>query len=98
MDTLKWQHKYNEIKGFLLRILNKEFLIFMCFLVISFTFWFLSTLNDTYEKEVMVPIVLTDVPQDIVITEPLPDSMRVTLRDKGLNLFKYPSYRNPTRR
>lgn len=88
MDTLKWQH-YNEIKGFLLRILNKEFLIFMCFLVISFTFWFLSTLNDTYEKEVMVPVVLTDVPQDIVITEPLPDSMRVTLRDKGLNLFKY---------
>lgn len=89
MDALKWQHRYKEIKDFLFRILNKEFLIFLCFLVVSFTFWFLSTLNDTYETEVKVPVVLTDVPHDIVITDSLPDSLRVTLRDKGFNLVNY---------
>lgn len=71
------------------RTLNKEFLIFLCFLVVSFVFWFLFTLNDTYEKEIKVPIEITDTPQNIVITDSLPDSMRVTLRDKGFNLLKY---------
>lgn len=89
MDALKWQHTYRKIKDFLFRTLNKEFLIFLCFLVVSFVFWFLFTLNDTYEKEIKVPIEITDTPQNIVITDSLPDSMRVTLRDKGFNLLKY---------
>lgn len=89
MDSLQWQHKYKDTKDFLLRILNKEFLVFLCFLAVSTAFWFLTTLNDTYEKEVKVPITISDVPQNIVITEPLPDSIRVTLRDKGFNLLKY---------
>lgn len=89
MDKLQWQHKYKDTKDFLFGMLNKEFFVFLFFLLVSAAFWFLSTLNETYEKEVKVPITITDIPQNIVITDELPDSIKVTLRDKGFNLIRY---------
>lgn len=89
MNRLHWQHKYKDSKDFLFGLLNKEFFVFLFFLSVSTAFWFLSTLNETYEKEVKVPIMITDIPQNIVITDDLPDSIRVTLRDKGFNLLRY---------
>lgn len=68
---------------------SKEFLIFCFFLAISATFWFLSTLNDTYEKEYPLRVEITDIPHNVVITEPLPDTIRVVLRDKGYSLLEY---------
>ena len=68
---------------------SKEFLIFCFFLVVSATFWFLSTLNDTYEKEYPLRVEITEIPHNVVITEPLPDTIRVVLRDKGYNLLEY---------
>lgn len=89
MDKLQWQHKYKDTKDFLFSMLNKEFFVFLFFLFVSTAFWFLSTLNETYEKEVKVSVTITDIPQNIVITEGLPDTIKVTLRDKGFNLIKY---------
>lgn len=89
MNRLHWQHKYKDSKEFLFGLLNKEFFVFLFFLSVSTAFWFLSTLNETYEKEVKVPIMVTDVPQNIVITDDLPDSIKVTLKDKGFNLLRY---------
>ncbi len=89
MDSLHWQHKYKDTKDFLFKLLNKEFLVFSFFLFVSAAFWFLSTLNETYEKDIKVPISITDVPPNIVITDGLPDSVRITLKDKGFNLLKY---------
>ena len=89
MDKLQWQHKYKDTKDFLFSMLNKEFFVFLFFLLVSAAFWFLSTLNETYEKEVKVAVTITDIPQNIVITEGLPDTIKVTLRDKGFNLIKY---------
>lgn len=77
------------MRNSLLEFSSKEFLIFVFFLAVSATFWFLSTLNDTYEKEYPLKMEITDIPRNIVITEPLPDSIRVTLRDKGFNLMEY---------
>ena len=55
MDTLHWQHKYKDTRDFLLRLLNKEFLVFLFFLLVSTAFWFMTTLNETYEKEIKIP-------------------------------------------
>ncbi len=89
MNIPLWQHKHSNTKEFLFSILNKNSLVFLCFLVVSTAFWFLSTLNDFYEYDVKVPLQITDVPRNIVITESLPDSIRITVRDKGFNLIKY---------
>lgn len=89
MDTLKIKKKYKDMRNSLLEFSSKEFLIFLFFLAVSATFWFLSTLNDTYEKEYPIRIEITDIPKNIVITEGLPDTIRVTLRDKGFSLLEY---------
>lgn len=89
VDTLKMKRKYKDMRNSLLEFSSKEFLVFLFFLAVSATFWFLSTLNDTYEKECSLRIEMTDIPKNIVITEALPDTVRVTLRDKGFNLLEY---------
>lgn len=61
----------------------------MFFLTVSTLFWFLTTLNDTYETDIVVEIKLDDVPERVVITEELPSSFKMTVRDKGFNLLRY---------
>ncbi|RKW57205.1 MAG: YbbR-like domain-containing protein, partial [Prevotella sp.] len=78
-----------KMRKFLLAFANKKFLIFLFFLFLSTIFWLSIALNEVVEKEISVPIRLVNVPQNAVITTPLPDSVRVTLRDKGFALLSY---------
>lgn len=82
------QRIYSGIKGFLFILVNKEFLIFLFFLAVSCCFWFLSALNDFYEREFPVEVKLTEVPENVIITEGLPDTVRVTVRDKGYSFLQ----------
>ena len=76
-------------KSFLFKLLNKEVLIFVFFLLLSSFFWLLTTLNETYEKELHVPVHITGVPQNLVLTTNETDTLRVTLRDRGFALASY---------
>lgn len=69
--------------------LNKEFLIFLFFLLLSGVFWLMMTLNETYEQEVCVPVRLVGVPKNVVITTDIQDTVKVTVRDKGYTLAAY---------
>ena len=77
------------IRNFLFSKTNREFLIFLFFLALSGIFWLLMTLNETYEKEVAVPIHITDVPTDIMLTNDDVDTVKVTIRDRGILLLPY---------
>lgn len=70
-------------------IVNKEFLIFLFFLLVSAAFWVLTTLNETYEREIAVPVKLVNVPKGVVITSDMDDTLKVTIRDRGYFLFAY---------
>ena len=63
--------------------------MFLFFLAVSAGFWFMTVLNETTEKEIPIPLQLTGIPNNIVITEPLPDTIRVVVRDKGFVLISY---------
>lgn len=63
--------------------------MFLFFLTISTLFWFMTTLNDTYETDIVVDMKLDNVPERVVITEDLPDNFKMTVRDKGFNLLRY---------
>ena len=76
-------------RSFLFSRANKEFLLFMFFLVISGAFWLLMTLNQSYEHEVAFPIHITGVPKDIMLTSDEVDTVRVTIRDKGTQIIAY---------
>lgn len=74
---------------------NRQVFIFLFFLFLSTAFWLFQAMNEDYEEEFLVPIQLTGVPRNVVITTDLPQALHVTLRDKGSVLF---TYRYTTRR
>lgn len=71
------------------KLWNKQFLIFLFFLALSTVFWIFQTLNETYDEEIRVQLELRNVPGNVVITTPLPATVQVTLRDKGIALLSY---------
>ena len=80
---------FQAVRNFLFSGLNKEFLIFLFFLALSGGFWMMMTLNETMEREFDVPVQLVGVPRNAVVTGNLPDSVHITLRDKGFTLVTY---------
>ncbi len=77
------------VRNFLFSGLNKEFLIFLFFLALSGAFWLMMTLNETMEREFKIPVRLTGVPRNAVMTGELADTVRVTIKDKGFTLVTY---------
>lgn len=78
-----------KVRDFLFTFVNKDFLIFLFFLLLSGIFWLLMTLNETYEMEFRIPVKVVNIPKNIVLTSEETDTARVTLRDKGLVLLSY---------
>ncbi len=84
----------NKIRNFIFRISYKEFLIFVFFVFLSSIFWLENTLNEVYEADIVVPVELTGVPNNVVITTDIQDSLHVTIRDKGLAIWRYKRQKN----
>lgn len=80
---------YRFIKNSLSHFSGKEFLIFLFCLAVSAGFWLMMTLNETYEVELPVCLRLVGVPKNVVMTSDLPDTVRVTVRDKGYTILLY---------
>jgi len=64
-------------------------LIFLFFVALSGIFWLSLTLNETYERDFTVPIAVVGVPKNAVLTSDEVDTIRVTIRDKGIVLMIY---------
>ncbi len=80
---------YEAIRNFLFSNLNKQFLIFVFFLLLSGIFWFTMTMNETYEKEIKIPMKVINIPKNVVLTSASIDTMTVTVRDKGWMIMGY---------
>lgn len=80
---------WQQLRRFLFGTGSRELLVFLFFLFVSAGFWLLQALDESYDTEIEVPVEMTDVPDDVVITTPLPDFLRVSIRDKGTVLTRY---------
>ncbi len=69
--------------------MNKQFLTFLFFLILSGIFWLSITLNESYEREIKVPVQVVGIPKNVVLTSPSTDTVRVTIRDKGWMIVAY---------
>lgn len=67
----------------------KEFLMFLFFLLAAFVFWYLTTMNQEYEMTYSVKTELKHLPDDVILTEPMPKVMKVVLKDRGDKLVEY---------
>lgn len=79
----------HSLRRILFGWMNREFFIFLFFLVVAGVFWLLTTLNESFEHEVKVPLHFVNVPKDVVITSGDADTLRVVVRDKGISLVTY---------
>lgn len=80
---------FKVVGNFLFSSLNKEFLIFLFFLLLSGAFWLMMALNETYEEELKVPVRLVGMPRNAVMTDEPADTVKVTVRGKGFTLVTY---------
>ena len=82
---LMWQ----RLRDFVFSNANREFLVFLFFLCLSGIFWLSLTLNDTYEREFAIPVSVVDIPKNAVLTSEEVDTVKMTIRDKGIILVAY---------
>ena len=75
-----------RIKRFLT---TKDFLVFLLFLGISTALWALQALRKNYETTVNMPIAYVNLPKDYIITNELPDHLKLTIEGKGSDLVRY---------
>lgn len=80
---------FRTIRSFLFSNMNKQFLVFLFFLFLSGIFWLILTLNETYEREVAIPVRVIGIPKNVVLTSSENDTIRATLRDKGWVVMSY---------
>lgn len=83
------QVQLGRVRNFLYSPKFKRFLVFLFFLFVSAGFWMLQTLRDTLEMRISLPVVLQDVPEDVMITSAPPEEVELNLRDKGTILVQY---------
>lgn len=68
---------------------NRDLLVFIFFLFISASLWTLQALRKNYVATVEIPISYTNLPKDYIITNELPEHLRLTLSGKGSDLVRY---------
>lgn len=86
---MRYLGTWEKIRGYLLSKISREFLIFLFFVFVSFTFWLLQVLNDDYETELSIPLRMKNVPEDVVITSDLPKELKIGVQDRGTVLVNY---------
>lgn len=71
------------------KALGKDVVIFLGFVLVSLFFWTLQAMQEIRTYELTLPVVYGPVPKNVTITNTLPTTFRVTLRDKGIVLHQY---------
>ena len=67
----------------------KEIFIFIFFLLLSFGFWFLQSLQQDYERRMELPLRYKNVPSEWILSESNPKNVSILLKDKGTTLMYY---------
>jgi len=87
--TVERRNIFRIIRDSLFSDANREFLIFMFFLILSGVFWLSLTLNESFETEIELPLRIVNMPKDIMLTSDETDTVKITVRDKGIMLVAY---------
>lgn len=71
-------------------------LVFLTFLAIATVLWLVLALNDEDQRDVRLPVRITNVPDTVTIISKVPDNIGVSLRTRGSQLLKLTLGRIPT--
>lgn len=88
--TSTWNEWAPKIKTFFTNMNWRNIFIFVGFSVVAFVFWLMLFFQrDNVESSYKIPLKFTNVPDDVVFNDPLPNTMEIRLSDKGSEIFKY---------
>ena len=80
---------FQKIRTYLQSVRKREVLLFMFFVGLSFLFWVMQSLSEDMNTSYRIPIKYTNIPENVIITNELPASLTVHLRDEGAVLLNY---------
>ncbi|HOU69618.1 MAG TPA: YbbR-like domain-containing protein [Paludibacteraceae bacterium] len=66
-----------------------DFLIFLFFLLISSSLWFLHSLRKNYETTIRIPVKFEHLPQGFIQSNELPENIKVVISGRGTSLMNY---------
>lgn len=67
----------------------KNFLTFLVFVALAFIFWIVQYFQQRFEADVYIPVYYSEIPDEIVITNRLPEKIDAKVVDKGTMLLNY---------
>lgn len=75
---------------------TKTVTLYLMFLVISFIFWCVLSLNNSFQRDFSIPLKLSSIPDSTTMITDVPRSIMVTVKDKGTAMLKYSFGNLPT--
>lgn len=88
-DRKHWPKFIRRVNVSFRRIKRTEVLTFLLFVAIAAFFWTVQTSREETVQDFIVTLVVTDLPQDVVLTTHVPKQLRVSLSDTNAKLFNY---------
>ena len=73
---------------------TRSTLLYLCFVVISALFWSFLTFNRDVQLDVEVPVEMS-LPDNVHLLAKVPDTLTVTVRDRGYRFFTYLFHKSP---
>ena len=67
---------------------NRDVVIFLFFLFLSFIFWYLNSLGKDIETEISYPVRFINTPKERVLVEDLPSKLNLYLKGPGYSVLK----------
>lgn len=75
---------------------GKDVTIFCMFLLVSYVFWVIMSLNDDSQRDLKVKFVIVNKPADVTFISDVPQTLQVAVRDKGTVLTSFSWNGTPT--
>ncbi len=67
----------------------KTVMQYLVFLFISFIFWLVLTLNNSYQRDYSIPVKITSIPDSTTMINDVPATIKITMKDRGTAMLKY---------
>ena len=69
--------------------INREFMVFFVFLLVSIVFWFVQTFKESTTARINYKIELTGIPSNIILTSDVPKKVEVAVSGRGFAIIDY---------
>ena len=84
----RFAETFKKIGEALLKLFRGDFSVFLLFLGITLFFWWSQTMNQNYDTQMKLPVIVSDVPENVRITRQPARQLTVSLSGKGSSLKK----------